>query len=701
MKRSYINLDLLLKPSSIALIGASLKEGSYGKHLLRMLIEGGFTGKIFPINPKYTGYKKLEIFKELKIISSNQTETFFDHISSLPIVPDHTVIALGAPRVENAFSDTIKCGSKSLTIFADTSAEKFQKNMQSILKDSDIELCGSNSMGFHNLVDGIRITPFSFPLDLKVGNISLIVQSGSVLGALLNNDRRLKFNYIISSGSELQTTASEYLNWTINQPSTKVVGLFLEAIRNPEGFISALNLASSKNIPIVILKVGKTETSSKFALSHTGAMIGNYEVFKTVVEENGGHLVDTIDEMAACLQIFSHYTKVKSGKGIASIHDSGGERELIVDLAEEVSVPYGKISKETKEKISAELEPTMKPENPLDAWGSGHNANKLFGNSFIYLMEDSSVSLGLYVMDWRQDYYLHLMHEKVLYTILPKIKKPVIAVSNYSLTNDHELAIRLNENGIPLVKGTKEALVAIKKLLNNKKFKARAKFNNKKTNKKFWVQKFTSSNKVSIKDNYSLLSEYKINFPLMEMVSSFKEAKSFLNKTKFPIVLKTANESILHKTEVNGVFTNIKTFKQLSEVYKDLSNRLGREVLISEMIPEGVELSLGLINDIDFGPAVVVSAGGTLIELIDDKLIFMAPISAKDVKSKIHELKISKLLLGFRGKNKLDINLLCQTISNFSHLAWDFKDIFSEIDLNPVKVNANGVYALDSLFILK
>ena len=363
MKKPYRNLDLLMKPSSIALIGASLNEGSYGYHLLKMLVDGGYKGKIFPINPKY-----VQLSNKLK---------FYENISSLPEIPDQTVIALRSNSVERALLDSIEYGSKSLTIFADTSSEKFHKNIQRRLEKESIEICGSNSMGFHNLIDCIRVSPFGFPLDLIPGNISLIVQSGSVLGALLNNDRRLRYNYIISSGAEIFTSASEYLFWTLNQPSTKVVGLFLEGIRNPSEFISSLILAKSKNIPVVILKVGKTEASSKLALSHTGALVGNYEVFRAVMEENGAHLVDTIDEMAASLQVFSQYSDSIEGKVIASIHDSGGERELIVDLAEEIEVPYAVLARNTKSKISKVLDPTMKPENPLDAWGSGHQADIL------------------------------------------------------------------------------------------------------------------------------------------------------------------------------------------------------------------------------------------------------------------------------------------------------------------------------------
>ena len=681
-------LDALLNPSSVALIGASMKPNSYGLALLNMLTQGGFKGKIFPINQNY--------------VSNQKKLSFYSSITEIPVKPDHTVIAVSSSRVEPILNEAILAGSKSLTIFADTSAESFHKRIKSIADEAGVEICGPNSMGFHNLDKKVRISPFQFPLDLIPGNISIILQSGSVLGALLNNDRRLRYNIIISSGAESKTTASEYLNWILNQSSTKVVGLFLEAIRNPEGFISSLKLASLKKIPIVILKVGKTEASSKLALSHTGALVGNYEVFKAVVEENGGHLVDTIDEMAACLQVFAQFNEVADGKGIASIHDSGGERELMVDLAEQNSVPYALISKETKKKISKVLEPTMKPENPLDAWGSGHKADKIFENSFIYLLEDKSVSLGLYVMDWRQDYYLHLMHEKVLYNILPKIKKPVIAVSNYSLTNDHELALRFYNHGIPLVKGTKEALVAINKLLKNKSFiPINKKINFRNAKKDFWIKSLKNKKEIGVLDSFKLLSDYGIKSPTMNEVFSISEAKKFVKKTNFPVVLKTSNIDIFHKTEVKGVYTNINSFKQLEFLYKDLSYRLGKGVFISEMIENGIELSLGLINDIDFGPAVVLSAGGKLIELLDDKIVFPAPVSIKDVKSKINNLKIAKLFHGYRGEEKLDINILCKTISQFSYLSWDLRSIIHEIDINPISFSKFGVYALDTLIILK
>ena len=678
-------LDTLLNPSSIAIVGASLKPKSYGLALLKMLTGGGFKGKILPINPKY--------------INKNNT-VFYSSLSELPVSPEHTVIAVASHRVENAVNEAIKANSKSLTILVDISQEKFLNKINPLAKEAGISICGPNSMGIHNLEDCVRISPFIFPLDLVPGGISLIVQSGSVLGALANNDRRLRYNLFISTGSEIVTSAADYLIWILNKPSTKVVGMFIESIRDPNQFIEALKIASKKNIPVVILKVGRTEASSKMALSHTGALVGNHEVFKAVLEKYGAHIVQTIDELAASLQVFNFYNSC-SGKGIASIHDSGGERELIVDLADDISVPFASLLNKTKENLSAELEETMDVDNPLDAWGSGHDADKLFRNSFLHLIQDPNVSIGLYVMDWRQDYYLHLMHEEIIYSMIKNFNKPVIAVSNYSLTNDHEMAIRFLERGIPLIKGTHEALVAVKNLIQNSNNKIIE--NSFKPNKKlsFWKKKLSQKEPLTVLESFKILKDYNIQSADHKQANSLKTVMETAENIGFPVVLKTLSNKINHKTEQNAVYVNIKNKSELKFKYNDLKSRLGKNVLIAKMILNGSEWSLGVINDPAFGPAIMISAGGTLIDLLDDKVVMMAPFNEKQIKAKIKSLKSYKLLKGFRGSQKLSETKLCQAAAAFSHLAWDLKDFIIEADINPLTITRENALALDSLILKK
>ena len=685
MKIDNRNLDPLLAPKSIAIVGASTKLNSYGLALLNMLINGKFRGAIYPVNPKYKSYKNIK---------------FYSSILEIPAKPDNTVIAVSSNRVESAVNEAIKAGSKSLTILADISEEKFNKKIKNIADEAGIPICGPNSMGIHNLEKNIRISPFVFPSDLITGGIAMIIQSGSVLGALTNNDRRLRYNFFVSSGSENVTNASDYLLWALKQPSTSVVGMFLESVRDPVLFIEGLKLAKEKDIPIVILKVGRTEASSKLALSHTGALVGDFEVFKAVIEKYNAHLVYSIDEMAASLQVFSHYQTIER-KGIASIHDSGGERELIVDIADDLSVPFARLSKETREKLTNVLEPTMDTNNPLDAWGSGHDADKLFKNAFLHLLSDKNVSLGLYVQDWRQDYYLHLMHEKILLEVKKETKKPIIAVSNYSMTIDQEMAKRFLDNGIPLVKGTKEALIAIKNLLNNEKIKFS--LNPRPKNKKFvkWSIKLNKSKHLDPVQGFALLNDYGINVADYRVCNSISDVVEASKIIGFPLVIKTLTENLHHKTEVNGVIVNVKNLKDLKENYRDLEKRLGKKVLVSKMITGGIEWSIGVKNDPDFGPAVMISLGGTLIDILDEKLILMAPFSPTELQKKLKPLKSYNLLKGYRGSSKYSVKKLCEAASKISYLALDFSKHINEIDINPIIILEDNAVAVDNVFIVK
>ena len=683
MNKSNLNLDHLLAPKTIAIVGASTKPNSFGLAILEMLTNGKFSGNIYPINPKYKKYKNF---------------AFFNSIFDVPTKPDNTVVAVSSANVENVVLDAIKAGTKSLTILADTSNEKINEKLKNIADEAGIPICGPNSMGIHNLKQNIRISPFVFPSDLIVGGIAMIIQSGSVLGALTNNDRRLRYNFFVSSGSENVTTAADYLIWCLNQKETKVIGMFLESVRNPKKFVEGLQLAKEKNIPVVILKVGRTEASSKLALSHTGALVGDAEVFEAILDKYNAHLVFSIDELAATLQIFSHYTYVEN-KGIASIHDSGGERELIVDLAEDLSIQFAKLSTETKLKLSKILEPTMDTSNPLDAWGSGHKADELFKNAFETILSDDNVSLGLYVQDWRQDYYLHLMHEKVIFKIKENSKKPVIAVSNYSMTIDQDMAKRFLDKGIPLIKGTREALIAIKNLLNNKKIVFNEKVHTINKNFLKW-EEFIKKGNLNSANGFQLLKDYGINVADFVECQSYSQVEKYSKKLGFPIVLKTLKEDLHHKTEVNGVFTDIKNLTDLRKKYKSIKKRLGRNVLISKMISGGLEWSIGMKNDPDFGPAIMVSLGGTMIDLIDEKVVLMAPFSKEELNMKIRKLKSFKLLDGYRGSKKYSLEKLCETASKLSFLAFDFRENLKEIDLNPVIILENDAIAVDNVFIL-
>ncbi len=674
-------LDPLVAPRSIALIGASTNLNSFGNAMLHMAMGGSFEGNIYPVNPKYAEINGFNCY---------------DDLSELPERAQHVVLGVANERVEQCLLDAIHHGAKAVTIFADGHGGQLESRLRSIAAEANILICGPNSMGFHNLDKGLRITPFPAPLNLIPGNIAAILQSGSVLGALAHNDQRLRFNFLVSPGSEINVTASEYLDWAIDQPTTKVVGLFLEAVRKPQDFLNSLQKAERLRIPLVMLKVGRTEISKRLAASHTGALIGNHDVFHAVAEDYGVHIVHTIDELAASLQFFSQGREAAPG-GLATIHDSGGERELLADLCSDLNVPLAKLRPTTVEKIQPNLEEGLKAENPLDAWGSGKNAETTFLEAATALMDDEEVGLGFYVLDWRQDYYYHEMHEKILNIAVQKTTKPMAAVSNYSLTNNQQLAMRLADNNIPLIEGTREALLAAKFLMAQAQHQPKVRDIISKKPNPMKMERLCSSDWVGEAQGFDLLSSYGVEVAPHKSADNKMSAIKIAEELGYPVVLKTSTPNIAHKTEVKGIKLNLRNEDEFCSAYDDLSKRLGPNVLICKMMKGQSEWMIGAINDKDFGPAIMISPGGVLVELLDERVVIQAPFTVEVAAKKLEILKSTKLLQGYRGQPPLAFAAFCRATAAISRLAYDFQDIIDEIDVNPVLISESNAVALDVL----
>ncbi|MEM8836649.1 MAG: acetate--CoA ligase family protein [Pseudomonadota bacterium] len=682
-----MTLDALFRPNSVALIGASTREGSYGRSLFDMATGGGFTGRIYPVNPTYSDFKG---------------HRFYPAISEIPEQCDLAVLSVATDRVVEAVEAAIAARVRALAIFAQVPDHAMRDRIADIVEKAGIPVCGPNSMGFHNIPAGLRITPFPAPLNLTPGGIAIIAQSGSIMGALAHNDRRLRFSQIVSTGSETVTTAADFLAWILQQETTRVVGMFLETVRDPARFVACLEDAAEKDIPIVILKVGRTEASARMAVSHTGALVGNHDVFEATAKRYGAHLVETVDEMAAVLMLFSTGRRIpQEGRtersGIASIHDSGGERELIADLATDLNIPFAKLSDDTLKEIADHLEPGLEADNPLDAWGVGLNAIESFLGASNAMMADSDVLAGLYVLNWRDHYYLHEIHERVLCDAVSATDKPLVAVTNYSMTTDAVLAERFAERGIPLIKGMREALVALRALLDHKKPAPRPDTDTGSRKASHWRARLKTHQWTGEAEGYELLSAFGVDCVRHELVSSADQAIEAAERLGYPVVLKTAEPGVLHKSDEGGVKINLKDQNAVALIYQDLEARFGSSVLVAEMVDAHAEWALGVIFDPDFGPAIMISPGGVLVELFEERVVMMAPFSAEDAAAAINSLKAARLLKGFRGTPPLHGKGLADTASALSQIAWIFQDDLDELEINPVLVGISRAVAVDVL----
>ena len=309
-------LDRLLSPKSIAIVGASAREGSLATTTYQQLVERKFKGKLFLINPKYQ-----QLFDQ----------PCYESLQSLPDVPDLVVFVISGLVLEKSFEQALQMGVGGIAMYASNYFEEdadipLPERLKQKAIAAGVPVIGGNSMGYYNYDDDVFISFDCPPKGRPAGHIGLIAHSGSAMTYLANNDARFCFNYVISSGQETNASVADYMDYLLEQSSTKVIALFLESIRNVADFIAALKKARQKNIAIVITKLGRTEKSAELAISHSGAIAGNHDAFVALCKRHDVILANDIDELITTSMLIAICGKPASG-GVASLFDSGGMRE--------------------------------------------------------------------------------------------------------------------------------------------------------------------------------------------------------------------------------------------------------------------------------------------------------------------------------------------------------------------------------------
>ncbi len=676
------SMQALLRPRSVALVGVSERPATVGRAMAEMIRAGGFAGPVYGVNPRYDRVAGLACFPSLE---------------ALPGAVDHVVLGVGNDRLETALDQAIAHGARAATIFASCAPPgdggALAARLARAARAAGMALCGGNCMGFYNNEVGLRIAGYPHLGPLRSGPVGLVSQSGSVFGALAHNDPRLAFAAIISSGAELVTTAADYLGWMVVQDHIRVIGLFLETVRDPAGFQRALEAAATQGKPVVVMKVGRTARSAAMAVSHTGAVAGNDAAYAALFRRHSVLQVDDLDEMAATLLLFQQGRPPARG-GLVAIHDSGGERELAVDLAERLAVTYADIAPGTLERVAAAIGPELEPANPLDAWSSAAGFEQTFGNAFSALLDDHDAALGMMFCDVRDGYYVSEGYARAAMAAFRATTKPVAVVTNYAMSAHDGIARRLTADGVPVIDGAAEGLKAARHMMAWR-------------DRPSAVRRVRSGPRhataldgaMSEHSALTMLDRYGIQTPARRLVSSLEELRVAAAVLRFPLALKTAAPGVAHKTEVGGVVLGIPTTELLERTYIDFAARLGPLALVEEMAPKGVEIALGALHDPQWGPLVLIAAGGVLIELLRDQVTLLAPTDPAEVERALPSLRLYRLLAGFRGSAPVDMPALIRTIVAFGWLAADLVSEYPEIDVNPVIVGASGCIAVDALML--
>ena len=684
-------LEPLLNPRSIALIGASRRRNSVGNDTLRNLIAGGYRGEIHPVNPSY---------------QSLYGRACRASIGELPTAVDLAILSVPNAVLERTVSEAISAGARSLLIFASAELEgDGRRRIASMARDAGVPLCGANCMGFLNTERSVGAFSALFPTVPKPGGIACVAQSGSLILALLLNDERLGFNLAVSSGQELVTTAADFLDYALDLPSTRVIALMVESIRDPSAFVRALEKARMRAIPVIVLKLARTAAAASLALSHTGAIAGDAQMYEALFRRYGVISVRDLQELAATAQLLSGIPPLGAG-GIAMILDSGGERELMVDLAADIDLPFARISPATTAALQAQLDPGLEPINPLDAWGTGRDFEQIFETCLLALMQDGDSALGVFVCDLSDSLDLHAAYVAVCEAVAQRTDKPLVLITNYSAWSHRQLALRLHEAGIPVLDGAQCSLRAIRHALGYRDFLSRQRRRTPsvtpdRARAERWLRLLRSHRTPLTEDEgYALLADYGVSVPHHAIAHDRASLLEAARAIGFPLVLKTAAPGILHKSEVDGVRLRIADEAELTAAYESMSARLGPRMLVMAQ-KHGIEMALGLRQDAAFGAFVMLAFGGIWIEYLKDSAVAMAPVDEDLAARLIAGLRLAPVLDGVRGAPPCDRAALTRTVVQLGLLAHELGSGIAEMDINPLLVGQEGAVAVDCLIVPK
>lgn len=683
-------LDPLLEPQSIAFVGASERPNTPGSTMILSAAADGYTGRLYPVNPNRSSVHGLTCYPDL---------------ASLPERVDHVVIGTADLMAEATLRAAIDHGARAATIFSncdmsDSGDAHLLDRLTAMAVEAKIAICGPNSMGFLNPKIGLRISGFPSSVALKPGSAALVTQSGSVFSALAFNDQRLKFSLCVSSGREITVGSEAYLDWLLDKPDVRAIGLFLEASRRPEEFLAALEKADRKGVPIIALKVGRTALSARFAASHSGAITGDAAVYEAIFRSRGVIAVDTLDQLAANLLLLSSAPPAAQG-GLVALHDSGGEREMVVDIAHREAVPFASIAASTKEKMRPHLDSGLQPDNPLDVWGSGRDFENQVEACLDALIEDPASAAGVLFQDIRTGSYIATGFTNAVVRSASKTAKPIAVVTNYATVNHRALALEVTESGVPVIDGTEEGLRAFRAMFTHRDRLARTVTLPDPIAPNVlhrWRARLATGKALDEIEALSLLFDYGIATPGTVVAQTVDAALAGARELGFPVALKTAN-GMQHKSDAGGVRLNIADETSLRAAYEDMARRLGACVTVSRMAPKGIEIAFGIVRDPQFGTFVMVAAGGIWIEVLNDRCVSLAPVSLEEASAMIAQLRVSPLLDGGRGVAPADRGALVEAFSRFCLLASDLGDLIEEMDVNPLLVSANGCMAVDALLV--
>ena len=698
----------LLRPASLTVVGAS--DGGIAELTVENLRQGGYSGPIYPVHPRRAEAYGLPCYPS---------------IAALPGPVDCAVVAVNRQNSVRVLEDLVEAGIQAAVVYASgfadggTEGKALQQRLVEVAHAAGIAVCGPNCMGLVHVPSGARLTGYHLPPAMRPGHVAAIMQSGSVFFALAHNTRGLRFNYLISSGNEAVTDLCDHLEAVLADPQTRVVALFVEGIRHPERFLALVEQAHRQEVPVLVLKVGRSQTGARFAVAHTGALAGSDAVFTAVCQAHGLHRVHDIDELMDLAGAFATGMRLPSGPGVAAVTDSGGERTLLADLAEDIGVSFPPLAPATQQALAGVLPFPDSIANPLDAWGIG-DARTAYPQCLRLLAEDPAidvVALSTDAVDGSPEAGIYA--DSVIETAR-LTDKTVVLLSNVSSGQDEPGVARALAAGVPVLRGSVTGLRVITHLIAAGRRRQRAP-------SVPYVSPLAADELAQLRAEltargrrgetmldeygaYAVLARYDIPIARHILVHSREEALAAGAALQAPLVLKICSARLQHKTDAGAVALGLRDAEEVGAAYERQAARFaqldegsGVPGLVQEMVAGGLETIVGLSRDPQWGLVLAFGLGGVLVEVLKDIQFALPPLDAESVDRLLSEIKAAPLLHGHRGTPPRDLQALRASMLGLSALAMDLGDLIEEVDINPLLAlpAGEGALAVDALVRLR
>jgi len=697
-------LDTFFAPKSIALIGASRDLEKIPGRLLSMLRKNNYPGKIYPINPNYADIDGLRVYPSIGDVGE-------------PI--DLAIVIIPARAVLGALEQCAAVGVKNAVIISSGFAEEggdsaaMQDAIAALAKKTGMRISGPNAEGFYSELQRVAAT-FSPTVDVKPDEkrliassrrIGIVAQSGGIGFAIYHRAKALgiALSYVISAGNESDLGAGEFFDYMVQDPSTDVILLFIEGIRDVDKFISAARRAAEIGKPVIVTKVGRSGAGERAAASHTASMAGWSAAYDAVFAKYGFIVSNDLDEAVTIAAVLTTNPMPK-GDRVAVLTVSGGAGIWGTDSVSLQGLQVPELSSSIQAEISKLLPTYGSTRNPIDVTAQGVHSGGL-QKSIDLLDVSNEVDAILVVLSLSSDTRMPFKQAE-LKPVLSAQNKPIVF---YSYTLPSQFARNeLAASGAVVLSGLTHVAVAMRRMVDYSNFKLAPPANSDALPSRDLSAHLKSAT-LSELDSKLLLREAGISLPAEVLVSAREEIDAAIARVGLPLVMKIQSRDIPHKSEVGGVRLNITSKGEAFSAYhalrddarKHRPNAAIQGVLVGPMANKGVEIIIGTMQDATFGPMVMVGFGGITTELFRDVVYRPAPVSAVEAESMLSQLKAAPLLRGFRGAARADVTSLCQLIEQVSLLAARLRNEVAEIELNPVLVHAQGrgVTIVDALVV--